>query len=419
VIALGYAAIWLLDPEGTAAATGVPLRRIAGRLTTDAVVYLVYALEMAAIGGLSLWPGLRVRVHAALAVRGESVATAAGIGALIVGCESDQLAAVARDTFRYVRLNTLKPWHLSGSGDTAFALSAPAQLGSIDVRRAADAGARARVRRGHACVRAATVRSRASCPFRLSLLWSLSLARSVHPFRLSRALLLALSARRSPRSPRQAFVTHSWRDDPLTKYRLLQAWRMRFIAAHGREPTVWLDVCCLDPRQPGSYVPCLPVYVAGCHSLLALCGSTFTSRLWCMVELFVFYEMRSAGARGIEIVRFDFPHPSNARADVPRLIGQRLPSVLNFTFDPSGIIHEMPFDEQPSLTSTIDSLIDVRNATCSLELDRQNLLGVIENCGVGGADEFNLWLRKLFTTPSTSHSDRQTRTQAATRAPPL
>ena len=36
-----------------------------------------------------------------------------------------------------------------------------------------------------------------------------------------------------------AFVSHSWRDDPDAKWAALQHWRQRFTASHGREPKIW------------------------------------------------------------------------------------------------------------------------------------------------------------------------------------
>jgi hypothetical protein len=80
------------------------------------------------------------------------------------------------------------------------------------------------------------------------------------------------------RARRQAFISHSWRDCPREKHRLLQEWRARFVASRGREPTVWLDFCCL--RDDAAGVVCLPVYLSGCQTLLAMRGPTFLKRLW-------------------------------------------------------------------------------------------------------------------------------------------
>ena len=35
----------------------------------------------------------------------------------------------------------------------------------------------------------------------------------------------------------------------------------------------------------------MPVFLSGCRQLLAVIGETYTSRLWCVMELFVFVKM--------------------------------------------------------------------------------------------------------------------------------
>jgi hypothetical protein len=55
----------------------------------------------------------------------------------------------------------------------------------------------------------------------------------------------------------QAFISHSWRDSAETKFAALQAWRERFVRANGREPTVWIDCCCIDPRNVSLQLVCL------------------------------------------------------------------------------------------------------------------------------------------------------------------
>ena len=38
-----------------------------------------------------------------------------------------------------------------------------------------------------------------------------------------------------------AFVSHSWSDDPRTKWTQLQRWRAQFKSENKREPIVWID----------------------------------------------------------------------------------------------------------------------------------------------------------------------------------
>lgn len=88
-----------------------------------------------------------------------------------------------------------------------------------------------------------------------------------------------------------AFLSHSWHDDPCAKWKKLQVWREEFKKKHLREPTLWVDKYCLDQTAIEESLKCLPVFLAGCSSLLVLCGETYLHRSWCLVELFVFTQM--------------------------------------------------------------------------------------------------------------------------------
>ena len=41
-----------------------------------------------------------------------------------------------------------------------------------------------------------------------------------------------------------AFLSHSWHDDPTEKWDALNAWAAAFEAKHGRPPLVWFDKAC-------------------------------------------------------------------------------------------------------------------------------------------------------------------------------
>merc|ERR1712151_1344766 len=100
-----------------------------------------------------------------------------------------------------------------------------------------------------------------------------------------------------------AFISHSWRDDPDAKWDALQRWRRRFISKHGREPRVWIDKVCIDASDIERDLRCLPVFLSGCQKTVVLCGTTYLSRLWCMIELFTFVQMgRSLKNLEFEIV---------------------------------------------------------------------------------------------------------------------
>ena len=89
-----------------------------------------------------------------------------------------------------------------------------------------------------------------------------------------------------------AFLSHSWHDDSELKWEQLQVYREDFKRAHnGREPLVWIDKYCLDQTNLAEGLMCLPVFLAGCNSLLVLAGSTYSRRLWCVMEIFIFLIM--------------------------------------------------------------------------------------------------------------------------------
>jgi hypothetical protein len=122
--------------------------------------------------------------------------------------------ALAQATFRSVSLDKLEPKHLASNelAADAYAITNAAPLGSIDVR--------ARATRRRASERARASRSAGCSRERL-----LPSARS--------HLKMNTRARCA-----QAFLSHSWHDSPVEKWRLLQAWRADFVKAHGREPTM-------------------------------------------------------------------------------------------------------------------------------------------------------------------------------------
>jgi len=89
-----------------------------------------------------------------------------------------------------------------------------------------------------------------------------------------------------------AFFSHSWSDNPDKKWAAMQRWRQQFRAAHsGREPIVWIDKYCLDQNRILDSLAVLPLSLAGCRKLVIFYGPSYLSRLWCIIELFVFLEM--------------------------------------------------------------------------------------------------------------------------------
>ena len=46
---------------------------------------------------------------------------------------------------------------------------------------------------------------------------------------------------------------------------------------------------------------CLPLFLSGCKKLVVLAGETYTSRLWCVMELFTFVHM-GAALKDVEVM---------------------------------------------------------------------------------------------------------------------
>merc|ERR1712187_408182 len=154
-----------------------------------------------------------------------------------------------------------------------------------------------------------------------------------------------------------AFLSHSWRDDPVGKWNEIQQWREDFKHRHaGREPTLWIDKFCIDQANITESLQVLPVYLAGCQRLLVILGKTYLTRLWCLVKLFVFFEMGGTGENLVVRVLSD---------DDERALEQR---VAEF---------------------------DSRNATCFHPEEANRLLSVIEG-SFGTLDRFNDKVRRAL-----------------------
>ena len=64
----------------------------------------------------------------------------------------------------------------------------------------------------------------------------------------------------------------SWHDDAAIKWRALQSWRQEFKLQHGREPRLWLDKCCINQNDIATNLACLPIFLAGCKSMVVCLG---------------------------------------------------------------------------------------------------------------------------------------------------
>eukprot|EP00937_MAST-01D_sp_MAST-1D-sp2_P006361 g6361.t1 len=82
------------------------------------------------------------------------------------------------------------------------------------------------------------------------------------------------------------FISHSWHEGAESKFSALQAQAAEFRGLHGRWPTCWLDKVCIDQASIGDSLKCLPVFLQSCDQVVALVGSTYFGRLWCVWELY-------------------------------------------------------------------------------------------------------------------------------------
>ena len=82
-----------------------------------------------------------------------------------------------------------------------------------------------------------------------------------------------------------AFCSHSHADDPAEKFAALQRWGTAMAETGATEPTLWLDLACIDHEDVAGSLELLPVFISGCKALLIVAGETFPSRLWCLSEV--------------------------------------------------------------------------------------------------------------------------------------
>ena len=158
-----------------------------------------------------------------------------------------------------------------------------------------------------------------------------------------------------------AFVSHSWHDDSDLKWEQLQLYRADFKKANGgREPLVWIDKYCIDQNNLADGLMCLPVFLAGCNSLLVLAGSTYPRRMWCVMELFIFLVMGG----------------SESAVDV-RLLCNSLNTA-----------------EREALIQDLESF-DAKEAKCSMQDDEDRMLGAIAGA-FGSLEAFSRNVRKTL-----------------------
>ena len=177
-----------------------------------------------------------------------------------------------------------------------------------------------------------------------------------------------------------AFVSHSWDDDFEQRYVALRAWAMQFESEHGRTPIIWLDKACIDQFSIEESLKCLPIFLSHCESFVVLGGPVWSTRLWCVIELFTFLRV---GRNTNSIVFLPLQGRLLKRGVSSDLFGQ-----TNW----SGEECQAAEDDQ-DLWSSVNEF-DVRETKC-YAADRDLLLGAIES-GYSTLDHFNVEMRKVL-----------------------
>ena len=157
------------------------------------------------------------------------------------------------------------------------------------------------------------------------------------------------------------------------------------------------DKACIDQGNIQQSLACLPVFLAGCQTLLVVAGPTYCARLWCVMELFTFARSErhpcytrtrcTAHPRGIRML-------SRASQSFVRVsVGGDQERVEIYL-----IAH--PDDDQTEsriLLSEQFETFDAGKARCFLASDREHLLAVIE-AGFGDFCDFNRVARNLLAS---------------------
>lgn len=128
---------------------------------------------------------------------------------------------------------------------------------------------------------------------------------------------------------------------------------------------VWLDKCCIDQNDIEANLMCLPVFLAGCNRLLVLSGETYLQRLWCVMELMIFLEMGDGVGR------------PGGRITLRSLWGDT--------------------DTADAQLREAYDAFDIRDTTCFLPEDKEQLLGIVEEA-FASFDQFNGAVRSMLRT---------------------
>ena len=158
------------------------------------------------------------------------------------------------------------------------------------------------------------------------------------------------------------FLSHSWQDTGWLKWEKLTEWCENFREEKGRAPILWLDKICIDQNNIFDDLECLPVFLSGCKGILILSGTTYMTRLWCIVELFTFFTIQEERKEGEDV-------------------GSRA------TFEVIPIAEDK--EELGQVWQTWLLAFDARKCNCYDPKDKARIMAVIEQSTAGGVDAFN------------------------------
>lgn len=169
---------------------------------------------------------------------------------------------------------------------------------------------------------------------------------------------------------------------------------------------------CIDQSQIEANLTCLPVFLAGCNELLCVCGKSYLSRLWCVIELYTFLEMggqlkqiklrtlpcldRSVEAAAAE-ASAGVPQATESakRAPAPQPPAAGCPVTGKLAAAEGGEADALALAAEQAAWVRHFEAFDARAASCLLSSDQERLLMTIE-AGFGGFDRFNEKLRSVF-----------------------
>merc|ERR1712150_140697 len=189
-------------------------------------------------------PGRRTRIQGWLALRGKDIGAAAAVAALMSGYSAGAVEKEARDCFHYILWGRVTYEVMVNDAQT------------LDGNAAVD--------------------------------------RTLYSNLSQKALAGEVDA----------FISHSWHDDAADKWEKLESWCQLFERRFHAEPKLWIDKYCINQNDLTSSLRSLPVFLAGCKRLVILWGPTYSTRLWCVLEVFV-YRMMQGSASNITVIPTD------------------------------------------------------------------------------------------------------------------